>query len=291
MKLLCLMVGLIAAPVLLPAQVTLEIKLDQEQFLEGEALPVAVLIKNLSGQTLHLGAEPDWLTFSVESLDGFIVVKLGEVPVQGEFDLETSQVATRRVDLAPYFTLPKQGRYNLVASVRLKSWNTQIASPPKAFDVIEGATLWTRDFGVPLPPGVTNQPPEVRKFTLEQANYLRKELRLYLRLSDASGNRTYKVVAIGSMVLVGQPEAQLDKLSRLHVLYRVGPRTFSYNVFSPDGDLVIRQNHEYYLDSRPRLMAADDGSVVVRGGVRRLSSTDVPPPAKTTSDAPNVPKP
>ena len=84
-----------------PAQVTLEVVLDQKQFLPGESLPVAVKITNLSGQSLHLGAEPNWLTFSVESADGFVVLKNAEVPVLGEFDLASSQMATKRVDLHP----------------------------------------------------------------------------------------------------------------------------------------------------------------------------------------------
>ena len=48
------------------AQVTVDVLLDQEQYLPNEAMPVAVRITNRSGQPLHLGAEADWLTFSVQ---------------------------------------------------------------------------------------------------------------------------------------------------------------------------------------------------------------------------------
>jgi hypothetical protein len=278
MKCLRLTLGLLfAVPALLSAQVMVEVKLEQAQFLAGEPLVAAVDIKNRSGQTLRLGTDADWLTFSLESRDGFIVVKNDDVPVPGAFDLESSQVATRRVDLAPYFTLPKQGRYSVTATVHLKEWNAQLTSSPKSFDIIEGAKLWSQEFGVPLPPGVTNQPPEVRKFTLEQANYLRNELRLYMRLTDEAGTRTFKVATLGSMVSVGQPEAQLDKLSQLHVLYRNGPRAFSYSVFSADGELLVRQSYDY-AGSRPRLAAGESGAVVVSGGARRPTSSDVPPP-------------
>src|SRR5476651_785055 len=85
------------------AQVDVQIVLDQEQFLPSESVPVAVRITNRSGQPLHLGAEADWLTFNVESADGFIVMKNSEVPVLGEFDLSSSEAATKRVDLKPYF--------------------------------------------------------------------------------------------------------------------------------------------------------------------------------------------
>src|SRR5579862_3521982 len=85
------------------AQVTVEVTQDQQQFLPGEALKLAVRITNLSGQVLHLGGEEDWLTFAVESRDGTVVPKVGEAPVVGEFTLESSKVAIKRVDLAPYF--------------------------------------------------------------------------------------------------------------------------------------------------------------------------------------------
>src|SRR5689334_4995743 len=98
------------------AQVTVEVVQDQDQFLSGETLTAGVKITNRSGQTLHLGSEPDWLTFSVESVTGEIIAKLGDVPVVGEFSLDTSKVATKRVDLAPYFSLAKPGHYSIVAT-------------------------------------------------------------------------------------------------------------------------------------------------------------------------------
>src|SRR6187455_1973107 len=198
MKLTGLTLGVLLAPLLqMSAQVTVEVTLEQEQFLGGEALPAAVRITNRSGQTLRLGTEPDWLTFLVESRDGFIVVKTGEVPVLGEFTLESSKVATRRVDLAPYFAISHPGRYNVTATVRIKAWDATLNTKPKSFDIIQGAKLWSQEFGVPAAANVTNQSPEVRKYTLQQANYLRTQLRLYLRLTDAAETKVIKVFSMG----------------------------------------------------------------------------------------------
>jgi len=91
------------------AQVSVELLLDQDDFLPCEAVPLAVKITNRSGQQLHLGADPDWLTFNVEAADGFVVTKNAEVPVTGAFDLENSQLAIKRVDLQPYFSMTKPG--------------------------------------------------------------------------------------------------------------------------------------------------------------------------------------
>jgi hypothetical protein len=268
-------------------QVSVEVALEQEQFLVGEAIPAAVRITNRSGQTLRFGSDAEWLTFLVESRDGFIVVKNEEVPVLGEFTLESSKMATRRVDLAPYFALTHPGRYNVTATVRVKEWDARVASPPKGFDTINGAKLWSQEFGVPVTDGQTNRIPEVRKYTLQQANYLRNQLRLYVRLTDAAESKVLKVFPIGPMVSFGQPEAQLDRVSNLHVLHQVGPRTFSYAAINPDGELLLLQTYDYG-NSRPRLQVNEEGKFSVAGGVRRVTRNDVPAP-KSPDEAPKQP--
>src|SRR5277367_3480459 len=126
------------------AQVTVEVSLDQDEFLPGETLTATVKITNHSGQTLHLGADADWLTFDVESDGGPIVMKNADAPVAGAFTLESSQVATKRVDLQPYFVLTQPGQYHVAAIVRIKDWGAVVSSEPRSFDVISGAKLWSQ---------------------------------------------------------------------------------------------------------------------------------------------------
>jgi hypothetical protein len=256
-------------------QVSVEVALPQEQFLQGESLQVAVRITNRSGQTIRLGAEEDWLTFAMEGRDGLIVAKLSDPDVKGEFELESSKIATKRVDLTPYFTLPQPGRYAVSAIVKIKAWDREVSSPPKNFDIIHGAKLWEQEFGLPANPASTNATPEVRKYVLEEANYLKTHLRLYLRVTDASGARPFRVFPIGQMVSFSRPEGQVDKWSDLHVIYANGPHSYSYTVFNPDGDVLVRQTYDY-VNSRPRLRANDDGKISVVGGVRRLTAQDIP---------------
>jgi hypothetical protein len=271
------------------AQVSVEVTLDQEQFLPNEAMPVAVRITNRSGQPLHLGAETNWLVFSVESADGFVVVKNADPPVMGEFDLGSSQVATKRADLAPCFALTRAGRYRIIATVRIKDWGAEVASPPRNFDVVDGAKIWSQVFGMPMPAGVTNRAPEIRKYALEQASYLRSQLRLYVQVSDESEVHIFKVRPIGSMVSFGQPEAQLDRFSNLHVLWRSGASVFTYSVINPGGD-IARQDFYDYLDTRPRLRTDENGNITVIGGVRRVMPDELPV-VKSPKDLGSNPKP
>jgi hypothetical protein len=290
MKFSGLALGLLLASLLpVSAQLTVEVVLEQEQFLVGEAMPAAVRITNRSGQTLRFGNHPAWLTFSIESRDGFIVVKHSEVPVLGEFTLESSKVAIRRVDLGPHFALTRHGRYSVSATVQVAEWGTERTSNPTNFDIIRGAKLWSQEFGVPASADAPNQPPEVRRYTLQQASHLNSQIRLYLRLTDASEARVFKVLPIGQMRSVSKPEPQLDKQSNLHVLYQDDARSYSYTVVNPDGEVTLRQTYDY-VHSRPRLKVDKDGRVSVMGGVRRITAGDVPPP-KTAEDEITPPNP
>jgi hypothetical protein len=268
------------------AQVSVDLSLDQDEFLPCESVPLAVKITNRSGQQLHLGADADWLTFNVESSDGFVVIKNAEVPVLGEFDLENMQLAIKRVDLQPYFSMTKPGRYRVIATLRIKDWSAQLASPPQPFDVITGAKLWQQDFGVP---GDTNGAPMVRKYTLEEANYLKDQLRLYVQVSDAAEATVYKVSALGPMVSFAHPEAQVDRQSRLNVLWQTGAQSFSDAIVNPDGTVASLDYYDNFF-SRPHLAVNDDGDVVVKGGTRRPKPMELPV-VKSPIELPALTKP
>ncbi len=270
------------------AQVTVEITQEQRQFVSGEALKAAVRITNLSGQTLHLGADPDWLTFEIATRDGQVVPKLADAPVTGEFVLDSSKVAVKRVDLAPYFGLSQAGNYQVVATVHLPGWKRELASAPKSFDVIQGVKLWEQEVGVPKAPGNSTGEPEIRRYVLQQANYYRGQLRLYVRVTDNYG-KAIRVTPIGPIVSFGRPERQVDKSSSLHLLFQEGASAFNYTVCNLAGEIIAHQTYDY-VDSRPRLRVDDEGNISVYGGNRRVTATDVPPPkSDDDADATNPP--
>ncbi len=285
LSLACLAAALLSAS----AQVSVEVTQEQNQFLPAESMPLTVKITNRSGQDLRLGRGESWLTFSVQAGSGVVVPKLGDVPVEGEFVLESSRVVTLHVDLAPYFALTRPGHYSVTATMQLKDWNENVRSQPKGFDIIEGGKLWEQAVGVPNSGSGSNGPPEIRKFILQQANYLKSQLRLYVRLTDATGARTFRVFPIGRMVSFGRPEPQVDMFSNLHLLYQEGPRTFSYTVINPEGEIIAHRTYDYG-DKRPRLQPDAEGKILVTGGVRRLSPDDIPP-SKPTNAAEAEPKP
>ena len=258
-----------------PAQVTAEVVMNQEHFLLGETVPAAVRVTNRSGQKIKMGEDADWLTFTIEGRSGLVVAKLSDPPVQGEFTLESGQQGTRRVELSPYFSLDRNGRYQITATVRVKAWDSTITSKPKQFEIINGAQMWSQEFGMPSPDGVTNRAPDVRKYSLEQANYLRTQLRLYLRITEAEESRIIKVIHIGPMVSISKLDAQIDRANNLHILYQHTAHAYLYTMVTPNGEVVVRQTHEIN-DSRPKLVGDENGKFRVVGGLRLPTDNDLP---------------
>jgi hypothetical protein len=259
------------------AQVNVDLVMEQEQYLPGETLMVGVRITNLSGQTLQLGKSQDWILFSVEARDNdFIVSKDNDPPVEGEFTLQSSMVATRSVDIAPYFNLNRVGRYRVTATVKIDQWERTIVSTSKWFDIISGVRMWEQTFGVSRPEASgENAAPEVRKYILQRATYL-KQLRLYVRITDTTETRTFRVYPLCKVLSFGRPEAYVDRSSNLHVLNQIGPQSFLYCVINPDGILAIRQTHDYTATSRPTLKVNAEGMVRVVGGQRQPAIDDLP---------------
>jgi len=277
LTLIFLALGALLQPVF--AQVTAEIVLTQEKFLPAEELMVGVRVVNQSGQTLALGDDPDWIEYTIERDDGGVIRKISDPPVQRSFKLESAQRATLSVDLAPCYDLRTPGTYTIAAQVKLKDWGTSLVTKPAKFEIVEGTKIWEQVVGTPV--GPSNQPPQIRTYTLQQANYL-EEPRLYLRVTGSEG-QVIKLINVGRMLSFGRPVPVIDKQSRLHLLQQNGPRTSRYLVIDPDGNLEIRQFYEY-TDSRPRLRMDENGNVSVSGGLRRESPEDLPANVQSKHD-------
>jgi hypothetical protein len=274
--LLALMLAGLTVAKAVPNGINVEVVLDQTQFLPGEDVTVAVRVSNISGRDLDLGDDNQWLTFSLVAENGAVVAHSGEPPVSGKFTLHSTQRGTRRVNITPYFNFARPGRYHVTSTVNLPQWKQQVSSAPASFMILTGvhlANVPEIEFGVPPKSGEANQAPEMRKYTLEKAAYLR-ELKLYLRITDSVG-KTLRVFPVDRMVSFSTPEALIDTESNLHVLHQTGARAFNYSVFNPDGDFVLHQTYQYTA-TRPSLRKSDEGKIYIHGGIRMISSNDYP---------------
>lgn len=260
---------------------------DQETYLPREALYAIVCITNTSGRTLVLGRDNDWLSFTVENVDGSLVKIRKPADVKGEFTLPSSSRAKKLVNLAEAFDLAKFGRYEVRATVRIPEWGENFDSKPVPVGIATGAKLWEANFGLP---GSDKGAPEARKFELLSANHL-KRLSLYVRVTGLSEEDTFNLFPLGILHGFSRPEPQMDRWSNLHVFYQDGARSFTYNMITPDGLLLARERWEISADgSRPGLKVDEDGHISVSGGVRRISPNDLPPPDFLTDNSDAAPE-
>jgi hypothetical protein len=285
MRLLASTLALVLLASAASAQVTVELLLDEPEYLRDESMVVRVRVTNRSGRPLQLGQSNDWLSFSIQAADGTSVLRLEDPPVAGAFTIASAQSGTKSVNLMPCFDFPGPGRYTVSASVRIPQWEGEVISPPKPFHIIRGSKLLEEEFGVPAPAG----PPEMRKYSLVRANGL-KQQRLYVRVTDAADQKVFRVVPLGPMVSFGRPEARVDAASVLHLVFQNGPRSFLYGAISPEGVWQSRLTFDYG-ETRPSLRVTEQGRVVVSGGVRRVTPADIPAPAPAVPADGNPPPP
>jgi hypothetical protein len=266
----------LAAPLAMVAQMRVELSFEQESYLPHEPMYATVVIYNSSGQNLKLGRDNDWLSFSIEPSTGGVVKQIKAPDVIGEFDLPSASRARKMVNLAEAYELTRFGRYYITAVVRVPEWGgeTFTSQRPRPIGIATGVTLWESTFG--LPGEQSDGPPELRKFKLVQANH-RKQLSLYVRITDQSETENYSLFTLGALVGFSKPEPQMDRWSNLHVFYQDAAHTFRYFTITPDGLLLARQTWEIG-ESRPVMKVNSDGRISVTGGVRRVSASDLPPP-------------
>ena len=264
--------SLILGTLVSPAQVTVELEFGKDFYITDEPMLAEVRITNFSGRPLTFGEDDHWLLFSVEMRNGFLVDRQGQPSVSGVFTVPNASVGIRRVDLSPHFRMNVSGPYHVIASVRTEALGDALQSEPRVVHVTKGATIWQREFGVPGPE------PDVRVYRLIRAlNNDRTEL--YVRVASRDDSRVFTVFSVGDLVSSGTPEAQVDRHNRLHFLQQYGPRSFRYIVVTPDGELVIRQRHDY-TRTRPKLVPDALLGIRVGGGIRIPRSDDLPPSSR-----------
>lgn len=267
------------------AQVKLELLLDQRQYLLKEPLELGIRLVNQSGQTLTIPGT-NWLSLTVEDRDKFVVKTLAEMPAPQPVTIESTFMATQWIDIGDAFDFRENMSYQLNARVRIEQWGEDVYSKPVNFEIIKGTVLWHQQFGVPSEPG---SPPQMRKYILQQANYL-NELQLYVRVTDLTERIIFKARRLAPMLLISQPEAQIDGLNRLHVLTQFGMRQFMHLCVDAGGDLLLRNTYEASGGVRPVLKTTEAGGVFVKGGLRLLRQDDIPPSALLNQPLPARPE-
>jgi hypothetical protein len=276
----------LALPVNARAQLAVQLSMDRETLMLFESIPVVVTVQNFSGRTIEVRGrgETPWLDFLVSDEGGATIAEVAKMPALEPLIIPAGRTVSRTFNLLPYFDLRQRGTFTVRAVV--DNEGVRAISSPVKFTLMNGHELWRQTAGLPPATGSTNE--EYRTYSLLTLRVGRTST-LYVGVQDEEQGLVYGMIPLGESLALGEPSARTDAAGHGHVLYRSGPRSYSYAEVDPAGNTAKRAVYSDLL-SVPRLTTDDDGSVSVLGGEqtyprqeRVMTDAEVnppPPPAK-----------
>ncbi|MGO9245329.1 MAG: hypothetical protein ACLPT4_05640 [Verrucomicrobiia bacterium] len=254
--------ALLAVPSGVRAQISVQVKMERDTFILFESIPVAVTIHNFSGHTIDLAnqGQTHWLSFLITDEAGANLSPVGNALTTEPIQIEPGRAQSISVNLLTHFDLRQRGVFTARAAVEADG--VHAVSPPVNFTIINGREIWRQTVGLPMAEGETNQQYRTYSLLFRRNSY---EEVLYAGVQDEPHNLVYGMIPLGDFIALGNPTVKADGIGHLHVLYRSGPRSISYDEIDPDAKIVKRLIYSDVM-SVPQLVAQDGGVITVQGG-------------------------
>ena len=266
------------AGIALHAQLALELTVPRPLYLEYERIIVKVKMRNYSGQPLVFGRDERLsgkLLFEI-TLNGKTLAPLpdAEYPMTGTI-LQPGETREFLVQLSRYYKLTQPGIYNVHAYVKHKLLPNDYKSQDRRFEVTTGAKAWSRTVGIPelLSSAIAGERDQINERTYEIRTLTNNADRLYYLMVE-DPKHIYAVLPVGRMVGVETFRAEVDMLSRLHLLAPVSPKLFRYYVVGLDGRIENTQMYKTDKTTPSLFRQPDTGKVGVVGGAEARVGID-----------------
>ncbi|MDD4817044.1 MAG: hypothetical protein PHI85_03640 [Victivallaceae bacterium] len=260
------------------AQIGVTLDFQKREFLRYEPVIAKVTLRNDSGQTIVFGSGEDFrgdLKFEILDRSKRILplIDPGVRMVDG-IVMRPGESQDVFVYLNRFYDLSSPNRYDIKCVVSHTSQAKSYESNPKYLEVSPGVTEWKRTVGVPGFMLEADKPSQdrLRSFTvLSLQNNGRKNL--YVAVED--DHFVYSVRSICTIMGNENFSAEIDNLSRLHLLIPIMPKEFKYIVIAMSGD-VDRESIYNSTNTIP-VLARDpqSGRVYVVGGEEAQKDDDL----------------
>jgi hypothetical protein len=262
------------------AQIQVDLTFKRLQYIAYEPVIATVGITNLAGRDidLHDADGQSWFGFEVSGSEGQPIVPAATGNAQPPLKIEAGQKVTQRINLAPLYPVHDFGAYHVRTHIYFADLGKFFYSTTRVFEVTDARSIWEQTVGIP---GGSAAPGDVRTYSL-LTNRFPDHTSLYVRVQDKDRGIVYATYSLGRMIVFEQPQAEIDRENRLHVLHCAAPRSWSYSRIGLNGELL---GHSSFMEtnSRPRLIHASNGEVAVRGGM-----TEAPAAATARSTTPKL---
>lgn len=259
----------LAAPV--RAQVNVRLDLERERYLLYEPMTATVEVQNYSAGQVELTEQEStpWLRFEITRSTGEQIGPVGPGFLAGAVTLRSGQAGARSVNLVAYYQIRAPGRYRIRALARVAGVGGSFASRERSIEVVAGKQMLSKSSGFKDETGKLG----LRNYSLIEV-LLGRQVWLYARVEDATGDNIYGVIPLGEWVTFREPTAATDTEGNFHVLHQQQPRLFRHSVISPAAAVVRRESFSNY-NAVPELVRSPDGGVKVLGG-ESLDRSSIP---------------
>ena len=297
--------ALAAAALPAAAQIGIEVSLNRSVYMQFEPVYACVSLRNDSGRPLLFGADPrfqGFVLFDIRDRDGRPIPQRPDsgISVTGLI-LRPGEVKRMVIPIHKYYDLDRTGRYTVSAFVSHNMLPHEYQSQKVRFRIERGVDVWTRTVGVANVEGTAGDAPQrTRTYTIRVMN---ENSFKYYYLVVEDDRHVYGVMRVGRVIFSERFSAEVDMLSRIHLLMPISPKIFHYLSFSIEGESV---NNSYWKTTNtiPMLYRDPVSGIVSRiGGAEARRGLDFKDPdhgAQTLSqmmtadelrDAENAPPP
>ncbi len=223
-------------------QIAMEVSLNRTVYMQYEPIYAAVTLRNDSGRALPFGSNP--------KLQGFLLFEIRDsknrvVPKRPGMEINTTGLLLRAgeiknlvIPVSKYYDLDAIGNYRIIAYVSHAQLEQEYQSKEVSFSIGNGVTIWSKQVGIPDLTGNGEDKTVERTYSIRSISEGPDRF-YYLVVED--NQKVYGVMRIGKRIGVEQFYAEVDMLSRIHLLMPISPRVFHYMSFSLDGACTTNQ--------------------------------------------------
>jgi len=245
------------------AQIQVDLKFPQLQYVAYEPIVVNLTITNLAGREIALRSENGqaWLGFEITGDEDRAIAPISSMEAE-PLNLTTCDRVSQKINLTPLFGVHDYGTYHVRAHIYFGNLNKFFYSQTKVFEVTAARPIWQKTVGVPEGNSTGGN---ARTYSL-MTNRFPDHTSLYVRVEDKDSGIVYATYSLGQVIAFDEPQAEFDRSNKLHVLYCAAPRNWAYARIGLNGELLSRASFAE-TKTHPRLVHSDDGVVRVSGGV------------------------
>ena len=236
------LIGAVAA-MAAPTEISVDLKLDNIDYISNERVRGVITVKNISPDTISVGHANSRDSLFVEvfrSADMTQLEQVGRKNFTARFSLKPNEGQKLEVMLADHYGLTQPRRY--LARPVLVHGGIRYEGQYRAFDIVPGMEVasYLQTFA--------NRPGLSRVFDL--VHWSRKgHEHLFLRSHNEGGDgRTFETRDLGVMMKITKPVVSIMPSGKVLVLHRYGPDDFIRTEFWSMGDTLEFISRELVRD-------------------------------------------